>query len=91
MDEKRKKELEAKLIEKLDKDPKLRQRFLKNPREVVKEITGIQIPNNITIKVVENTPQTYTFVLPQSSSSIGMSDEDLKKVAGGYQYTDDPW
>ncbi len=64
-------------------DADFRKKLLANPSKAIFELTGKEIPANFKIKVIESDPAYQaTFVLPDLVSDE-MSDEDLKKVAGG--------
>ena len=76
-------ELEAKIIAQAWKDPRFKEKLLKNPRAAFKEM-GLDIPENIQLKVVEDRPNTCTFVLPPADPHAkDMSDAELERVAGG--------
>ena len=77
------KELEAKIIAHAWKDPRYKEKLLKNPRAALKEM-GLDVPENIQIKVVEDKPNSFTFVLPPAAAgSREMSDQELEKLAAG--------
>ena len=48
-----KNELEAKIIAKAWKDPRFKEKLLKNPKAAFKEV-GLDIPENIRVKVIED-------------------------------------
>jgi hypothetical protein len=79
-------ELERRLIEKSLQDESLRQRLLADPRAALEEELGTRLPENIEVRVVEETADTIYLVLP-SASPVGevgeLSDQDLEAVAGG--------
>ncbi len=80
------KELEAKIIAHAWKDPRYKERLLKNPHAAFKEM-GLDIPNSIQIKVVEDKPNMFTFVLPSQSSKMQeLSDAELEKIAAAAAY-----
>ena len=83
-------ELERRLIEKSLQDVSLRQRLLADPRAALEEELGSRLPDNIEVRVVEETADTIYLVLP-SASPLGesgeLSDRELEAVAGG-EYTD---
>ena len=77
------KELEAKIIAHAWKDPRYKEKLLKNPRAAFKE-AGLDIPENIQIKAIEDKPNSFTFVLPPAvAGAREMSDQELEKVVGG--------
>ena len=64
-------------------DAAFRKNLLANPNKAIAALSGKEIPANYKIKVIEADPAYQaTFVLPDLVSDE-MSDEDLKKVAGG--------
>lgn len=76
-------EIRSKIIAKAWKDPVFKKKLLSNPTSALKEM-GVDLPPNATVKVVEDSSQTFTFVLPASPANITMlSDENLENVAGG--------
>ena len=84
---KKKKEFEANLITKALEDDNFRKAFLEDPKKVLEQETGQKIPDGIEIKVIEEAPNSLTFVLPRkpaaAKASDELSDESLDKVAGG--------
>jgi len=45
-------------------DPEFRDRLLSNPNAAVEEVTGVSVPDDVEIVVVENTSQRFHIVLP---------------------------
>ena len=75
------KELEAKIIAHAWKDPRYKEKLLKNPRAAFKEM-GLDVPENIQIKIVEDKPNSFTFVLPPAVvGARELSDQELEKLA----------
>ena len=62
-------------------DPKIKQRLLTNPAEVLTE-HGIPVPSAITVKVVENTEKLVYLTLPVRPSGE-LSESELQQVSGG--------
>ena len=65
------------------KDEALKQRFMADPKAVLAE-RGIDMPDNIDVKVVENSDNTVHITMPMAP--IGgneLSDEELSAAAGG--------
>lgn len=76
-------DLYAKIITRAWKDQKFKAKLLSNPRAAFKEM-GLEIPENIQVKVVEERPNSFTFVLPMPGAGIGeMSDQELEKLVAG--------
>ena len=76
--------LRAKIIVRAWKDPRFKEKLLKNPHAAFKEM-GLDLPENFQVKVVEDKANTFTFVLPRASGQLHeLSDQQLEKMAGGY-------
>ncbi|GAB1392788.1 hypothetical protein MASR1M60_09510 [Rhodocyclaceae bacterium] len=45
---------------------------------------GIAVPQGVTVRVVENTAQEITLVIPARPTEL--SDEELSGMAGGFPY-----
>jgi hypothetical protein len=54
-----------------------------NPKAVIHKEYGVQIPDNVELKVVEETPNTLYIRIPNNPSNLELSDEQLEMVAGG--------
>lgn len=65
---------------KLQENPDFRERFKDEPRAVLTEILGEELPEDIEIVVVENGPKTFHIVLPPSDISV----EDMNATVGGF-------
>ena len=63
-------------------DPAFKQRLLADPVAVLKE-NGLLVPSGVTLKVVENTDKVIHLVLPPRPSPAELSEEELRRVAGG--------
>ena len=75
--------LRAKIIVRAWKDPRFKENLLKNPRSALKEM-GLDLPEDLQIKVVEDKRSSFTFVLPAPSAQVNqLSDSELEKMAGG--------
>jgi len=62
-------------------DAAFKAKLLSDTMAVLKE-NGIAVPENVTVKAVENTDKVFHLVIPPKPSDE-LSDEDLRKVAGG--------
>ncbi len=76
---------EAQLIDRAIKDEAFRQELLRDPRGVYTRELSIQIPEHITVQVLEESPTTVYLVLPQplARPEMELADEELENVAGG--------
>ncbi|MFI5333875.1 MAG: NHLP leader peptide family RiPP precursor [Chlamydiales bacterium] len=81
------KKLRAKIIVRAWKDPKFKEKLIKNPRAAMQEM-GLEVQEKITVQVVEDNKNTVTFVLPQSvDASQELPDSELERLAAGMQGT----
>ncbi len=72
-----------KISEKAATDKDFRKLALDNPSEAIKNVTGKEVPDGYSIKMIENDSGVdQTFVLPDFQTEE-LSDDDLDKVAGG--------
>lgn len=82
---KNRKEIESELIAKAWKDETFKQELINNPKAVFARELGQELPENLTIRVLEETGNTIYLVLPTSPQvSEELSDEALEAVAGGW-------
>jgi predicted house-cleaning noncanonical NTP pyrophosphatase (MazG superfamily) len=67
------------------KNPKYREALLSDPKAVLGKQMGQEVPDWLTVKVVEETADTIYLVAPRAKTESGdeLSDADLEKVAGG--------
>jgi hypothetical protein len=66
----------GKLVAEAWRDPAFKQRLLANPTAVFAE-RGIDVPDGVEIRVVENTDQATYFVLPRQPIAEELSDEQI--------------
>lgn len=65
-------------------DPEFREKLLSAPREVLEAEFDVPLPENFSIRFVENQGADLTVVLPDPSDpDAELSDDDLEHVAGG--------
>jgi hypothetical protein len=69
------------IIAKAWKDPAFKQRLLKDPKAAVKEL-GVELPNDLTLRVIERKTDEIILTLPPSPSDAKeITDKDLDKIA----------
>lgn len=61
--------------------PAFKQRLISDPQGVLRE-QGAPVPDNVEIRVVENTDQVFYLVLPPMPAEE-ITDEQLEAVSGG--------
>ena len=65
------------------KDEALKARFMADPKAVLKE-HGLDVPDNLDVKVVENNENTVHITLPAPPARhLDLSDDELSEAAGG--------
>jgi hypothetical protein len=73
------------IIAKAWKDPTFKKRLLDNPKDTLEEC-GYFFPENFTVKAIEDSAQSYTFVVPTSPANMKeLSEEEMMDLsaAGG--------
>ncbi len=66
------------------KDEALKARFMSDPKAVLKE-HGLDVPDGINVKVVENADDCVHITMPVSPDGhMDLADDELAKAAGGY-------
>ena len=73
---------QAKLAAMVMDDPALRARLLADPRAVLREIAGVEIPDTITVAVHEESADAFHLVIPPALPDE-LSEDQLDSVAGG--------
>ncbi|MFN6487494.1 MULTISPECIES: NHLP leader peptide family RiPP precursor [unclassified Nostoc] len=80
-------EIESQLIAKAWKDETFKQELISNPKAVFARELGQELPENLKVKVLEETADTIYLALPRSPQvSEELSDEALEAVAGGWHF-----
>ena len=74
----------AKLVARAWTDEAFKAKLLADPAAALKE-AGIEVPDGMTVKVVENTDTVFHLVLPPKPD-VELSDEDLEELAAGGEY-----
>jgi hypothetical protein len=77
-------EIEELVIGNATKHSKYREALLKDPRKVIETQLNNKLPDNLKVKVVQETGDTIFLRLPHSvTEGAELSDSDLEQVAGG--------
>lgn len=88
-------EIERRLIARSLEDEAFRQRLIEDPKAVVEEELGTRLPDNIEIRAVEETADTFYLVLPGASpagETGELSDRELETVSGaGWGSVETEW
>ena len=81
----RRNDLQSQLIERATRDQGFREELIRDPRGVIGRELGVEIPQSVEIRVVEESPTASYLVLSPAPASPGqqLSDQDLEAVAGG--------
>jgi len=72
------------LIAKCWGDEDFKQKLLANPAATLKA-EGVEVPEGVTIKAVENTDKVFHLVIPAAPTGE-LTDEDLDVVSGGKSF-----
>ncbi|MCL6612921.1 MAG: NHLP leader peptide family RiPP precursor [Peptococcaceae bacterium] len=73
-------EFEEQIIKKAQSDEDFRKALKDNPKEALGQL-GVQLPAEIEVKVVEESPEVLYLVLPADPGELTV--EQLDRVAGG--------
>jgi hypothetical protein len=74
-------EFERRVFELAATDADFRRALLDNPRQALSEKLQLELPGEVELKVLQETPTTFYLVLPVSPAE--MSESDLEKISGG--------
>ncbi len=72
-------ELSARLTERAGVDGDFRSRLLSDPKAAVSEELGVEVPDEVAIKVHENDMQTVHVALPATD----LAEEQLEAISAG--------
>lgn len=76
--------LESQLITRAWQDPVFRNALLADPRAAFEQALGRKLPAGFEIRVLEDTPTRYHFVIPRNPAGEGeLADFELEQVVGG--------
>ena len=77
-------ELEARVIAKAWKDPEFKKRLLADPRSIISQELGADLPAGLQVSALEETPQTYYLLVPMKPPGAETcSLEELQTRAAG--------
>ncbi len=86
------------LAKKAQNDPKYRAEFIANPRGIIRQELGTDVPNNFNVNVFEESRDKMHLKVPAVVSEDGeLSEDDLDNVGGGSfmswitKLCDGPW
>jgi hypothetical protein len=79
------------LKEKSIEDESFRRRLLEDPKGAVEQELGTRLPEEVQVRVVEETADTIYLVLPGTpmagDEGVALSDQELESAAGGANFT----
>jgi len=67
--------LKSQIIQKAWEDETFKKQLLSDPKTALKEAFGIDIPDNIQIKAVEETKEQFVLVIPSNPALISANSE----------------
>ena len=80
-------QIEAQIVAKAWKDEEYKQELLSNPKAIIEQEFGIELPQEVTVKVLEENLTSLYFVLPvnplETLEDVEVSEEELEAIAGG--------
>ena len=74
-------EFEKEIIKKAREDKEFKKTLVENSKEALGQL-GVQVPEEVEVKVVEESSKVVYLVLPANPDEL--TDEELDGVAGGY-------
>ena len=83
--EKTRQSIEQEIRVKSLKDAEFRQQLLANPKSAIEAAMGVNIPENLEIKVMEESANHLILTIPPelSDSANELSDKQLEAITGG--------
>ena len=73
-------DMQSRILARATQDEEFRANLIENPRAVISEELGVQIPETFDFQIHENTATTGHLVLPPSDS---LTEAELEMVVGG--------
>jgi hypothetical protein len=71
------------VIERAQRDEAFRQQLLDDPRGAISADLGVDVPDGIEIRVIEEDPEEAVIVLPAPTQPAQVTDAQLSEVVGG--------
>jgi hypothetical protein len=63
------------------KDPAFKEKLLSDPKEALRKL-GLEVPSDISCRVIEEAPRTWTLVIPSRPDNLKeLGEEELKRLA----------
>ena len=85
--------VERRLVQRSIEDEDFRQKLLDDPKGTLEQELETRLPDDVEVRVVEESPQTIYLVLPGTSLPLDeggeLSDRALDAVSGGGTWTDE--
>ncbi|ACC81665.1 NHLP leader peptide family RiPP precursor [Nostoc punctiforme] len=80
------KDIESRIIAKAWKNEAFKQELLTNPKPIIEQEFGVELPAELNVSVYEENSTSLYFVLPILPQIEGreLSEEELESVAGGF-------
>jgi hypothetical protein len=70
------------LLTRAERDPEFRKRLVDDPKSAVQDELGVEVPDNIQLRVVEEGANEAVLVLPRHLEPGQLRDEELAAAAG---------
>jgi hypothetical protein len=70
------------LLSRAERDPEFRKQLTEDPSSAIEEELGVEVPESIQVRVLEEGPNEAVLALPRYLGPGQLSDEQLAAVAG---------
>ncbi len=74
-------EFEREVVLRAVNDREFRRAVIADPRAALRQAFGVEVPPDVELRVLEETPTSLYLVLPPAADEL--SEEELARVAGG--------
>lgn len=79
-------EADRAVVDRAMTDPEFRARLVEDPKAAVAEVLGVELPEDVTITVVEQRPNEAVIVIPpERVGGDPVTDAELSSVSGGWR------